>query len=92
MANHFSALEHQRQSVRREAVNRRNRGFLRSSLRQIREIFANGDIEQASKFIAQANSRVDKAVSKKILHKNAASRLKSRLMARLNALGKAKAA
>ncbi|OFV98442.1 MAG: 30S ribosomal protein S20 [Acidobacteria bacterium RIFCSPLOWO2_12_FULL_54_10] len=92
MANHYSALEHQRQSVRRELVNRRNKGFLRSSLRQIREILANGDIEQASKLVSQVNSRVDKAVSKKILHKNAASRLKSRLMARLNALGKAKAA
>lgn len=92
MANHYSALEHQRQSVRRETVNRRNKGFLRSNMRHIREILAKGDMEQASKLLSQTISRIDKAVSKKVLHKNAASRLKSRLMLRLNTLGKAKAA
>jgi small subunit ribosomal protein S20 len=43
-----------------------------------------GDVEAASTAVHDALSILDKAVKKGILHKNNASRSKSRLAARLN--------
>ncbi|MBI4458973.1 MAG: 30S ribosomal protein S20 [Acidobacteria bacterium] len=86
MPNHFSALKQVRRARRRTEINRRSKGVLRSALRQIRELLAKGNAEQARQYMVQAHSRIDKSVQKGILHKNAASRLKSRLMARLQAL------
>lgn len=43
-------------------------------------------IEEAQKILKQLSSRLDKAVSKKIIHKNKASRKKSRLTRRLSKL------
>ena len=92
MANHFSALKRVRQTRKRTAVNRQNKGLLRGSLREIREILAEGNLEKAQQQMPGAFSRLDKAIQKGIVHKNTAGRLKSRLMARLNILSRAKAA
>ena len=92
MPNHLSALKQMKRTRRRTEINRRSKGVLRSSLRHIRELLAQGNGEQARQFMVQAHSRIDKSVQKGILHKNAASRLKSRLMARLQALAQPKTA
>jgi len=84
MANHVSALKRAAQTRKRTAVNRRNKGLLRASLRSFREVLAGGQREPAEKQLPQALSRIDKAVGKGVLHKNTASRLKSRLQKRLN--------
>ncbi len=92
MPNHFSALKRTRQTKRRTAVNRTNKGAFRSQLRNARKIAASGAREKLQPVIPQTLSSIDKAVQKGLIHKNAASRLKSRLMARLNASGAAPAA
>jgi small subunit ribosomal protein S20 len=92
MANHFSALKRARQTRRRTARNRRNKGVLRSGLREIREVLGTGDLDQIKVKMPSAFSRLDKAIHKGVLHRNTAARLKSRLMARLHALEGAKAA
>jgi small subunit ribosomal protein S20 len=46
--------------------------------------------EKAQPQLPEALSRIDKAVQKGLIHKNTAGRLKSRLMARFNALPAAK--
>lgn len=92
MANHFSALKRARQTRRRTACNRGNKGVLRSGLRQIREVLAGGNSEKARQEMPAAFSRLDKAIQKGILHRNTAARLKSRLMKRLHALGQPKEA
>jgi len=86
MANHFSALKRARQTERRTAHNRANSSRLRTALRQMRESLAKGDKPAASHALSQTVSALDKAVQKGVIHKNTASRYKSRLSARLNRL------
>jgi small subunit ribosomal protein S20 len=86
MPNHFSALKRLAQTEKRTAANRRNKGVLRSGLREIREELARKDAEKARPLMREACSRIDKSVQKGAIHKNRAARLKSRLMARWNAL------
>ena len=88
MANHFSALKRARQTEKRTARNRANRSRLRTALRQLRESLAKGDKQSADQVFRQTVSALDKAIQKGVLHDNTASRYKSRLSARLNALAK----
>lgn len=87
MANHVSALKRARQTERRTEFNRANRGRVRSSLRALREALAKGDLHAAQAQFRETVSNLDKSVQKGVLHGNTASRYKSRLNARLKALG-----
>jgi small subunit ribosomal protein S20 len=49
-------------------------------------LIAAGDIEAAGKAVKEAQSALDRAVKKGIIHINKASRYKSRLMNKLNQL------
>jgi small subunit ribosomal protein S20 len=86
MANHFSALKRARQTVKRTVRNRANTSRLRGTLRDLREGLAKGDKAPAEEIFRQTVSSLDKAVQKGVLHKNTASRYKSRLSARLKAV------
>jgi small subunit ribosomal protein S20 len=88
MANHFSALKRARQTEKRTVRNRANTSRLRSTLRDLREALAKGDQKAADQVFRQTVSALDKAVQKGVLHGNTASRYKSRLNVRLNAVGK----
>jgi small subunit ribosomal protein S20 len=88
MANHFSALKRARQTEKRTVRNRANASRLRSALRQLRESLAKDDKQGADQIFRQTVSALDKAVQKGVLHENTASRYKSRLNARLNAVAK----
>jgi small subunit ribosomal protein S20 len=88
MANHFSALKRARQTEKRTVRNRSNTSRLRSALRDLRESLAKGDKQSADQVFRQTVSALDKAVQKGVLHENTASRYKSRLNTRLNAVGK----
>jgi small subunit ribosomal protein S20 len=88
MANHVSALKRARQTEKRTAVNRANTSQLRSSLRGLREAIAAGDKKKATEIYNATASTIDKAVGKGVLHKNTASRYKSRLSQRLNRAAK----
>ena len=86
MANHFSALKRARQTTKRTVRNRANTSRLRGTLRDLRESLAKGDKTVTEQVLRQTVSALDKAVQKGVLHNNTASRYKSRLSARLNAL------
>jgi small subunit ribosomal protein S20 len=86
MANHFSALKRARQTEKRTASNRQNSSSLRTSLRDMRESLEKGDRAAAAQTYRETVSALDKAIQKGVLHENTASRYKSRLSARLNAL------
>lgn len=83
MANTYSALKRVRQTKRKTAVNRSNKGTLRASLRALRTSLATGTPEKA--LVSETVSRIDKSVRKGLIHRNTAARLKSRLMTRANA-------
>jgi small subunit ribosomal protein S20 len=86
MANHFSALKRARQTEKRTVANRANKSRLRSALRKFRAALAAGKQEQAQAGYRETASILDKSVQKGVLHKNTASRYKSRLGKRLNAV------
>jgi len=86
MANHFSALKRARQTERRTTRNRANTSRLRTQLRELRETIEKGDKAAAQQAYRQTVSALDKAIQKGTLHENTASRYKSRLSARVNAM------
>ena len=87
MANHLSALKRARQTVKRTTTNRTNTSRLRGVLREMRESLAKGDKAAVEKIYRGTVSALDKAIQKGVLHKNTAARYKSRLSARVRALG-----
>jgi small subunit ribosomal protein S20 len=91
MANHVSALKRARQTETRTEVNRANRSRVRTSLRTLREAIAKGDTKAAQEQYRATVSALDKSVQKGVLHSNTVSRYKSRLNARLKAMGTATA-
>ena len=86
MANHFSAIKRARQTEKRTARNRSNTSQLRGALRELREGLEKGDKQNAEQVFRQTVSALDKAIQKGVIHKNTASRYKSRLNARVKAL------
>ncbi len=86
MANHVSSLKRARQTETKTAVNRSNRSKLRGVLRALREAIGKGDVQLATTHYRETASVLDKSVQKGVLHKNTASRYKSRLNARVKAL------
>ena len=92
MANHVSSLKRARQTEVKTAVNRSNRSKLRGVLRLLRESILKGDHQEAMTHFRTTASVLDKSVQKGVLHKNTASRYKSRLNARVKALLTPKAA
>jgi small subunit ribosomal protein S20 len=86
MANHVSALKRARQTERKTTVNRNNKSRLRTAVRRFREALASGNPEQAKTLFSDTVSVLDKSVKKGVLHKNTASRYKSRLSARLTTM------
>ena len=83
-----SSVKDLRRTARRSEHNRAAKGKLRSHLKRVRVALAGNQREAAGQALAAATPAIDRATSKKILHKNAAARQKSRLMRQLNRLAK----
>ena len=84
MATHASALKAHRQSLVHRERNRKYRSQLRSTLKEIRSVIDAKDKSAAKKQMDQAISLIDRMAGKGIIHRNTASRYKSRLNARLS--------
>jgi small subunit ribosomal protein S20 len=83
MANHKSAEKRARQAIKRNARNRSARSALRTALKKYRALLTAKDVEQAAAQYGGVQKTIDKAVTKGVLHANAAARYKSRLHAAL---------
>ncbi len=77
-----SALKANRQNVKRREHNRELRSKLRTGLKAIRKSLDDKNLEGAKTAVKTLQSLVDKMATKGIIHKNTASRLKSRLAAK----------
>ena len=88
MANTRSAIKRARQNPKRRLRNRTYTGRARTFVRKAFATFEAGDLEPAKNATLEAIRVLDKAAEKGIIHKNNASRRKSRLMKHLNTLGK----
>ena len=88
MANTKSAIKRIRQNQKRRLRNRHFRGHARTAIKQARISISSEDIEAARMKTIDAVRALDKAAEKGVIHKNNASRRKSRLMKQLAALEK----
>ena len=86
MANHVSALKRARQTEKKTATNRGNKSRVRTALRTLRTALTSGDAGTLDTTFRATVSALDKSVQKGILHKNTASRYKSRLGTRVAAM------
>jgi small subunit ribosomal protein S20 len=80
-----SALKAHRQNVVRREHNRQMRSKLRTGLKGIRKALDDSDLEGAKTQLGAVQSLVDSMAAKGIIHRNTASRYKSRLTARVSA-------
>lgn len=85
MANTRSAAKQARGSVRRRAINTTIKKAVKTSEKQIRALIKSGKKDEAAKFLSKFQSDIDRASKKGVLHKNKASRQKSRIAALLKA-------
>ena len=80
-----SALKAHRQNIVRREHNRELRAKLRTGLKAIRKAIDAKDLDDARQKLTATQSLVDKMAAKGIIHRNTASRYKSRLSARVAA-------
>ena len=78
-----SALKANRQNVKRRTANRELRSKLRTGLKSIRKSLDDKNVDGAKTALKSLQSLVDKMATKGIIHRNTASRYKSRLSAKI---------
>lgn len=83
MASHQSALKAHRQNLQNRDRNRQYRTRLRGALRTIRAAIDAGTPDEVQDAVRETVSLVDKMAGKGIIHRNTASRYKSRLSSRV---------
>lgn len=86
MANTAQARKRARQATARRAHNMSLRSELRTAIKKVRKAVAAGDKTAAQAVFKESQSVIDSIADKKIIHKNAAARHKSRLSAAIKAL------
>ncbi len=72
-----------------EKAHERNKAVkseLKTAVRQTREAIASGDKDKATAALKNANRKLDKAVSKGVIHKNQAANRKSAIASKVAAL------
>jgi len=84
LANTKSALKDIRVSRTRQKRNKSARSEIKTVVRLAREAVAGDDKEAAAGALRAAESQLDRAADKGILHPNAVARRKSRLAKKLN--------
>ncbi|MDN5806746.1 MAG: 30S ribosomal protein S20 [Brevibacterium sp.] len=86
MANIKSQIKRIETNEKARQRNKAVRTEVRSSVRVVRENIAAGKKEEAQQAYAVAARKLDKAVSKRVLHRNNAANHKSRMATQINAL------
>jgi len=86
VAHSLSAKKRVRQNEKRRARNRSRKEEIKTELKGFLGALTKGDAAAAETALRSTVSVMDKVASKNTIHKNAASRTRSRLTKRLNAL------
>jgi len=78
-----------RQSIKRTVRNRGVKDEIKSLRVKFRKLVTSKEVAKAEELVRQLGKKLDKSVTKGVMKKNTVARLKSRAMAKLNALKKA---
>ncbi|MDH4397189.1 MAG: ribosomal protein [Actinomycetota bacterium] len=86
MANIKSNIKRIGTNRKAEERNKSVRSELKTAIRAVREAAEGGDKAAAAAALANANRKLDKAVSKGVVHKNQAANRKSAISKKVSAL------
>lgn len=86
MANSPQAKKRVKQAEKSRALNASQRSSMRTSVKSVLKAITAGDKSAAQTAYGKACSMLDRSARKGLIHKNKASRLKSRINAKLRAL------
>ncbi len=88
MATHKSALKRVKQSEKKRQRNKAAMSAMKTLIKKVHTSMEGKDPKVASEHLKTATAYIDKIADKKIIHKNKASRLVSRLTAKVNRASK----
>jgi small subunit ribosomal protein S20 len=91
VAHSLSAKKRIRQNEKRRARNRHRKSLVRDEVKTYNAAITSGDVTKAEAELKKVVTILDRTAARKTIHKNAASRKRSRLTRKLNALKAAKA-
>ncbi len=86
MANIKSQIKRNGQNEKRRLRNKAVKSELKTAVRSFRQAAAAGDTEAAERALRVASRKLDKAVSKGVIHKNQAANRKSAMAGKAAAL------
>ena len=87
MANIKSQIKRVKTNAKRTERNRAYKSELRTWIRKFREAAESGDQARAEDALKLASKKLDKAVSKGVIHANQAANKKSAMARKFNSLG-----
>lgn len=79
MPNTKSAKRNLKQNIRRRLRNRSTKAELKTEIKKVRATIGGENAEAGKTAMAAAQTKLDRAAARKIIHKNKAARMKSRL-------------
>jgi small subunit ribosomal protein S20 len=86
LANTAQAKKRAKQAVVRRERNFSQKSTMRTAIKKVLKAVQSGDKAAASASLKEVTTLADRAVGKNLIHANKASRIKSRLNARLKAI------
>jgi small subunit ribosomal protein S20 len=89
VANIKSQIKRNKQNEKARQRNKSAKSALRTSVRRFHEAADAGDVDAATAAMRTASVKLDKAVSKGVIHRNQAANRKSAIARRLNDLEQA---
>ena len=86
MAHSLSAKKRVRQNAKRRVQNRARKSMVKTQIKHFEASLSAGNVDQAKEQYRLLVKKLDKVASTSTMHKNTASRIKSRMARRLNAM------
>ena len=86
MANIKSQIKRNKQNEKAHERNKAVKSELKTAVRATRQAIAAGDKDAATAALSTATKKLDKAVSKGVIHRNQAANRKSSISAQVSAL------
>jgi len=87
VANIKSQIKRNRQNEKRRLRNKAVKSSLKTAIRKYNEANAAGNTDLAAELMRDASRKLDKAVSKGVIHRNQAANRKSAIAKRLSPVG-----
>jgi small subunit ribosomal protein S20 len=87
VANIKSQIKRNKQNEKARLRNKSVKSALKTAVRKFHEASTTGDLDNATALLRDASRKLDKAVSKGVIHKNQAANRKSSIAKKLAQLG-----